>query len=112
MKSETVPCGRCERRGKNWTGDDPRCAFSESGDFLNENWNCATMNALRECARVREAVVWSEDQNAAVLPWEGIFIALSWYKSRGKTDLAVVFDGPDARRLTLDEAEEYLGELQ
>jgi hypothetical protein len=41
-----MACKLCNERGKTWNGDDPVCAF-ENGVFSNDNWNCATMNKLR-----------------------------------------------------------------
>jgi len=44
----TFQCPRCQERVKDWEGDDPKCGFDENGNFLENNWNCATLNALRE----------------------------------------------------------------
>lgn len=100
-------CRRCLERGQDWDGDPPRCAFDKDGNFTADNWNCATMNELRKTAEDRGCVVSSEGQNAALLPWDGRFIALSWYKRRGATDAAYLFayaPGP----LELSDAEEFL----
>ena len=98
-------CDRCEKRVKDWKGDDPRCAFTR-GQFDSDNWNCATMNDLREL--VRDRAVYSEDNNCAVLPYEGYFIIISWYKSRGCTNFAAVLDGCNVRALTTVMADEIL----
>jgi len=45
-----MACRLCEQRGKTWEGSDPKCAF-ESYGFSHDNWNCATMNRLREIAK-------------------------------------------------------------
>ena len=42
-------CPLCKKRGKTWEGDDPVCAL-KNGKFSDDNWNCATMNKLREIA--------------------------------------------------------------
>lgn len=93
-------CRRCKERGKDWNGSDPICAFPD-GKFDPENWNCATMNALRDLAE--EYSTWNEDNKASVInfPFEWVpdlmrslkvgieeqamFAVLVWYKSRGAT---------------------------
>ena len=80
----TYQCPRCKERGQTWSGDAPRCAFDENGNFLESNWNCATMNALREWAE--ETKLWCDDTNMGIVArcdvGHGILI---WYKSRGNT---------------------------
>ncbi len=94
-------CMACAARGKTWNGSDPRCAF-ESGVFSAENWNCATLNALRELVYEGQNPMpagidyrYCEDQkyatvciDAVELDGERIALALwvSWYKSRGATE--------------------------
>ena len=40
-------CKPCEKRGQTWPGSPPKCAFQ--GEFFSaDNWNCATMNLLRD----------------------------------------------------------------
>ncbi len=82
-------CERCQKRVKDWNGDDPTCAFL-GGVFNIENWNCATMNELRSLAE--SSTVWSEDNNFGVVPYDGLFVLMKWYKRRGRTDFAGVFD--------------------
>jgi hypothetical protein len=93
---------------KDWQGSDPQCAFS-SGTFYSENWNCVTANLLRDAAEMRKPL-WSEDQYASLLPWEGRFILLSWYKHRGRTEGAWLVDGTRIEPLTLADTETYLTE--
>lgn len=78
-------CKMCDERGKNWRGDDPKCAFDDNGVFVSDNWNCATMNALRNIAT--KYYTWNEDEYCAPVPIreEGVFVVLSWYKNRGCT---------------------------
>ncbi len=111
MGSETARCPRCIAEygviGRpEYFGSDPQCAFA-SGVFNGENWNCATANALRD--RAYESSVWSEDQHAAILPWDGSFIVLSWYKRRGRTEGIWLLHGYAISPLTLEQAESYLG---
>jgi len=96
-------CPRCQKRGKNWKGDDPRCAF-KSGFFSEDNWNCATMNKLRACDGFQ---TFSEDNSCMVLPFEGNFIVLKWYKSRGRIDFAVILNDSGMIPISLDSVEEY-----
>ena len=101
-------CPACRNRVKDWDGDDPKCAFVD-GVFSGENWNCATMNALRERVESssRHAVHWNEDVNAALLPAGGGFLLLAWYKSRGRT-LVLFVDDDSARPATLLDAVQAL----
>jgi hypothetical protein len=103
-------CFRCKQRGKTWNGGDPKCAFV-TGVFDPGNWMCATMNALRDA--VGENYVWNDDQKAAVLAAdEGTFIALSWYKDRGRTEGAWLIDEGKCYPLGLSDAEKYLRDLK
>jgi hypothetical protein len=99
-------CKRCIERGKTWNGGDPKCAF-ESGVFDTDNWMCATMNALRD--KAEDNRVYNNEQSGALLPdGEGSYIVLSWYKNRGRTEGAWVFDESDIEPLTLENAEALL----
>lgn len=93
-----MPCKMCAERGKTWNGDDPKCAF-ENGTFNSDNWNCATMNALRERAR-ELGTDFRDDMEAGSIGYVpyadlegdeyGGYIVLTWYKDRGRTYGAVV----------------------
>jgi hypothetical protein len=98
-------CRRCRESGKTWSGSDARCGFAD-GLFHADNWNCATLNELRSRAEEREA--YSEDQYAALLPWDGAFLVLGWYKRRGRTEFAGLLHESTAEPLTLTGAEAYL----
>lgn len=100
-----MTCARCRRRGKTWSGDDPKCAFL-MGVFSPDNWRCATMDELRDAAAASHATIWTEDQWAALLPLESPeFIVLSWYKSRGRVEGAWLISEEHAEPVTLEEAE-------
>lgn len=78
-------CPRCQERVKDWNGDNPKCGFDENGNFLEHNWNCATLNALREMAE--ETRVWCDDSNMAIIARSDVGHGiLSWYKNRGATE--------------------------
>jgi|APSaa5957512576_1039674.scaffolds.fasta_scaffold87309_2 hypothetical protein len=99
-------CPRCTNRGKTWKGSDPICAF-ETGTFDSNNWNCATMNALRNLTEA----VHNEDHNACLLrgALNADFVTLVWYKRRGTTNQALAFsDEAPPQPLTLNEAEAIL----
>lgn len=104
-----MPCKLCRERGKPWHGDDPRCAF-ETGVFSPENWNCATMNALRE--RARELGTTFRDDNAAgsigCVPVEtddfNGYVVLVWYKDRGRTGNAILLCDDEPPRPLTEEA--------
>lgn len=90
------PCAMCEERGQPWTGAAPKCAFPDAGDFTADNWNCATMNALRDAAEAHR--VQHDDQSLGAVPFDNElqhepnagFVVLCWYKSRGCTSVAFV----------------------
>ena len=100
-------CPRCQERVKDWEGDDPKCGFDENGNFLEDNWNCATLNALRD---MEGESVWCDDQYVKIVSrfdvGHGI---LSWYKWRGQTD---DFRNGYFDRGTLKYAQQLLGDIK
>ena len=82
-----MTCILCERRGKTWQGSNPTCAFKD-GTFSPDNWNCATMGTLRDLADLFDMSHRCGDDSIGIVPFEGAFIVMAWYKSRGKTDRA------------------------
>lgn len=101
-------CRRCETRGQDWAGDAPKCGFPSRKPFVGSNWNCATLNELREHAE--SSAIYNDDQYAALLPIpdSGEFIVLCWYKHRGRTESACVISGSLVRPLTLRDAARFL----
>lgn len=97
-----MTCLLCLSRGKNWNGDDPKCAF-ENGVFNPDNWNCATMNELREIAE-KVGLTRRNDLDSAsfgAVPFEEGYIVMTWYKNRGTTGNAqVMWDGEPTHPLT------------
>lgn len=111
-------CPSCEQRGQTWSGDAPKCGFHADGTMTEHNWNCATLNALRDLAE--PVAIWQEDQNYATLPlWEVVdhtpsrvfpewplALWVTWYKRRGATDaLYLLFDDIEPRVPTLAQCE-------
>ena len=98
-----MACKLCSERGKTWSGSDPKCAF-ETPVFNTENWNCATMNAIRRL--VEDKSVYNEDTYCAVLPVFdcGEFLIVCHYKRRGRTEGAFIVDEGSVLPLTYDEA--------
>lgn len=103
-------CRLCKERGKTWQGSDPRCAFP-LGTFVSDNWNCATMGALRDrCQQL--GFHWRDDMDTGsfgFLPFatdeDAGFIAMAWYKDRGATPTAlIIHDSYPARALTFADA--------
>jgi hypothetical protein len=94
-------CDACRERGKTWQGDSPKCAFMHGHHFSSDNWCCATMGELRHACEEKET--WSNDDYAGVVAVQELVadtfsyrpthIVIHWYKSRGRTDGAIVFDG-------------------
>lgn len=116
-----MPCKMCRARGKTWEGGDPKCAFALDA-FHTDNWNCATMNALRTIA-VGPMDGWEPEpgrlhrriDDAAgsfgAIPFCDIecpddeyhsgYVVMTWYKSRGQTGRALVmWDDNSPRNLT------------
>jgi hypothetical protein len=120
-------CRRCEERGRPENfGSDPQCAFS-SGTFSVDNWQCATMMALRDVAdgetKYHDGLNttmynWREGDSSLGAVWFypidrdfASFIVMSWYKNRGRTSRAYVMsDDQEPSVLTLVEAETALDE--
>jgi hypothetical protein len=119
-------CRRCRERVKGWRGDNPKCGFDAAGNFLTQNWNCATLNALRDLCReprrgdvagdVIGVSLWHDDDNVAVLPMperpeggHGGFMLVRWYKQRGRTDEVLVWRSYGSiRPATLGDVERVL----
>jgi hypothetical protein len=102
-----MACKECNKRGKTWRGDDPKCGF-ETDVFSPENWNCASIGLLRDLADERS--VYNEGQYCSIIPIPDTceFIVLSWYKNRGRTDYAIVMSDTGPRPLTIDVVESIL----
>ena len=107
-------------------GSKPQCAFKR-GKFTADNWNCVTMNLLREIAD--ELVTYNGDERAALIPVGGygdeltghdpcnfiFYVYLQWYKRRGQTERAVKFsicEDVPPEPLTLKDAERVIKEYE
>jgi hypothetical protein len=123
-------CPRCAKRGKTWEGDDPKCGFNAVGKFMPGNWNCATLNDLRQLDTAMGASfpvwrflaevkrIYADDERMEVIPIPSVdfaddsnptFLILCWYKSRGQLPFArVVFADYEEKDITLDQAEAIL----
>lgn len=72
-----------------------RCAFPD-GVFQTENWNCATMNVLRDIAEALGTTMRADDAEGSIgyvpLGDEDItgYLVMTWYKNRGRTHSALV----------------------
>lgn len=89
-----MTCMACIERGKTWRGDDPCCAF-ERGRFSRDNWNCGTMNNLREAIKSTGDIKIIEDQSYALIANSGGVLYVTWYKNRGATDNAILMEDAD-----------------
>ena len=111
-------CSMCKERGKTWTGSESACGFG-GGSFDTGNWNCATVNAIRDiCYEGRKLppgvdYQYCEDQKYATIKVDHIdelggslALWLTWYKNRVRTDeMWLLFDGLPPRRPTWVECE-------
>lgn len=100
-----MTCKLCQKRGKTWSGADPKCAFDGS---FSDNWNCATLNAIRDICYegqnpmpsgvdyqyvndMKYATIKIDDVEGDFVDDKrgrsiGLALWVSWYKSRGRTD--------------------------
>jgi hypothetical protein len=141
----TANCKRCQKTPVPSNFGSPRkCAFNSNGIFTSDNWNCVTACELRALAGegwdnkkdaesffVRRddrsyAAIWipphPEDvpDGERVGPFRGGgFIAMTWYKDRGQTEIMIRVDPRDGGMpdeaglpLTAHEAEAALENLQ
>jgi len=97
-----MPCKMCIERGQTWNGSVPHCGF-DAGTFSRENWNCATINALRDIAGNTKQ--YDEDQYYAFVRCAefGDFLYLSWYKNRGRTEHMWIVTYDEAPRLPTEQ---------
>lgn len=83
------------------------------GEFSPDNWQCETALALRDIADRDDAAFRDSDEALGVIPFEGAFVVISWYKNRGRTGMIVVMqDGEEPRKLNLSEAEKILAHYE
>lgn len=87
-------CAKCVERGQTWSGSPPVCWWET--DSHRDNWNCATVNEIRDlegsaCADYR----FCDDQKYMTIMIDGVELDggrsplalwVSWYKQRGRTD--------------------------
>lgn len=112
VETSATPCPGCAADSQP-VGSAPRqCAFSGQ-TFRSDNWNCATMNALRDIAGAPGQTVaeaWGVkvallDVDHVGLPGDPDFLDLGWYKDRGATGLARLESHEGlSRPITLDDA--------
>lgn len=105
-----MPCKMCLNRKQDWTGDKPKCYF----DNPSNNWNCATVNAIRDicyegqqqipkgvdyqyCGDRKYATICLDEIGYGDSPI-GLALWVSWYKSRGRTDAMWILDECDTPR--------------
>lgn len=103
-----MTCRLCEERGKTWKGSDPICYF----DDFEGNWNCATLNAIRQvCYDVLKGVchIFYDDEHCVLMDigfvqcngvWFGYGLYVQWYKCRGRTVRLLVMSDDEPRRPT------------
>ena len=115
-----MACKMCEERGKNWAGSDPTCYFENA----ENNWNCATVNAIRDIFAPYGwwveldnlpkgvTVILAEDTTCGLIrideidamyeerdEWVGCLYA-QWYKRRGRTDCLWILGDDEPRKPT------------
>jgi len=84
-----------------------RCAFPR-GQFNKENWNCKTMNLLREAACDSE--LWNDDNHMTLRAVSvektgcGFYWVLSYYKHSGRTEGAWICCNNEFTPMTLEDA--------
>ena len=95
------------------------CAFDKNGRFREKNWNCMTLQKLRQIATEhRDCYFHRNDMYAGTIyvlpvpePDIGIaniqrgYIVLTCYKDRGAVDKAIVINEDEVQSLNLETAE-------
>lgn len=99
-----MKCKHCIEKEKTWDENNSpiECAF-ETGVFSPNNWNCWTMDYLRERSEKNE--VWNDDEFAWLVPYDiefdkedtidewcpstSWYIYIQQYKHRGTTDICL-----------------------
>lgn len=90
------------------------CAFDNDGMFVSNNHECATMRMLRTLCDDTYyeyppgKLFYNNDQTCGVIPFEGKFFMLGWYKMRGRVEVAVCIDEETWGTVTQDLAEACL----
>jgi hypothetical protein len=74
-------CPRCKAAGLTAS----QCAFLR-GTFSDDNWNCATMNALRALADCAE----NQNEILGVVHCAAGYVVMAWCGNRGRTAVAHV----------------------
>lgn len=144
--AETANCKRCKETPVPSNYGSPRkCAFNDAGVFTEDNWACVTALLLRDFMDSDDSTsgeslsVRRDDQSYGALyvpphPDDiggygkqdrmgafrgGGFIAATWYKSRGQTEVMVRVDAWNSENrmkcampLMAEEAEEALANLE
>lgn len=116
-------CKLCEQRGKPpHFLSERRCGFNSDGKFTSDNWNCVTLGQLRKIAEHLDIISRDEDEmsHTYIPVYEDVkrYIYLSWYKNRGRTEYAEVFELDDCGsitftgELTLTLAEKVISEFE
>lgn len=102
MPQETASCPKCRSGEKDWVGGDRNCGFkSPSLEFTPDNWNCEVLNLLRELAQEKDWIKYHEDCSMVSFPVRDVgWVVLTWYKRRGRTDVAQVLTGVNVEPLT------------
>jgi hypothetical protein len=118
-----MTCKACQTGVKGWKGDDAKCGFLD-GTFSTKNWNCETVNDIRDIAE-REGNpnihhLRPDDQNYAtistlefsVLPQKDdnggcraqpVCLWVGWYKRRGRTEAMWLMFEVDPPRVPTEE---------
>ncbi len=101
-----MTCKKCLERVKDWVGDDPACYF----DSPARNWNCATVNEIREfCYEGQDLkqdihYEYCDDEKFATFniheiePYIGRCLYVAWYKQRGNTEALWILDDEETPR--------------
>ena len=100
-----MTCKMCKERGQTWSGSAPSCYF----DKPVNNWNCATVNAIRDIVYegqdlpVGVCYTYCDDEKYATIKIDdvdddrgnyiGRCLYVAWYKNRGETEALWILNG-------------------
>lgn len=85
--------------GVQWLKEAPKCAFDADGKWLDSNWDCQSLAILRTHPWATESH--SNDQTIWVVPFDGDFVVLGFYKSRHHVETAIYVSEDFVRPLSL-----------
>ena len=103
LPTNVYRCPLCWKQGWPDHMDEPKCAFLANGKFTASNWNCGTMNKLRDDAESTGMCERYGDNSVALPRVPTGWVLLEFYKNRGRVDSAWFVGDGKPRHMKLDD---------